>query len=46
MDVDVNAVEVLPAQTLLGPDTTPVSLSLYTVLLTVAVIEPHEFVTV
>jgi hypothetical protein len=45
VDVEVK-VTVLPAQTELGPDTTPVSLNLYTVLLTVAVIEPHEFVTV
>jgi hypothetical protein len=46
VDVEENAVDVLPAQTELGPDTTPVSLNVYTVLLTVAVTDPQALVTV
>ena len=44
-EVDENVTE-LPAQTELAPLTIPVSLKRYTVSTRVAVIEPHEFVTV
>ena len=44
-DVDEN-VAIPPTQTEVGPVTVPVSLSLYTVLFTVAVIDPQAFVTV